>query len=278
MKALFDDVSVKTSKLITQTYSTSFSLGVKLLAPSLHNPIYAIYGFVRLADEIVDSFHQYDKQALFDEFKTATYKAIEQKISLNPVLNNFQQTVHQYNIEEELIDTFLKSMEMDLKPYQHSKNSYDTYILGSAEVVGLMCLKVFVNGNTDSYNNLKHAAMKLGAAFQKINFLRDYADDTHVLGRKYFPQLNTTYFNDSMKQEIEQDVANDFKAGYEGIKRLPKNAQLGVYVAYIYYYKLFKKITKTSAQKIQEQRVRIPDSTKYRLLLGSYLKHRFNLL
>lgn len=278
MKALFDDISQRASKMVTNTYSTSFSLGVKFLAKKFHNPIYAIYGFVRFADEIVDSFHDYDKQKLLTQFKKDTYEAIEQRVSLNPILNNFQQVVHAYHIDNWLIDTFLKSMEMDLSETKYDQNGYEEYILGSAEVVGLMCLKVFVEGDEVQYEKLKHAAMKLGSAFQKINFLRDFKADVQDLGRMYFPQLLQQHFNEQTKAEIEADILQDFKTGFEGIKQLPKDARFGVYVAYIYYYQLFKKIKNLPASKIQEERIRIPDKEKYALFFGSYLRHSFNLL
>ncbi len=278
MKTLFDDISVRTSKMVTNTYSTSFSLGVKFLANKFHNPIYAIYGFVRFADEIVDSFHDYNKQELFAQFKADTYKAIEQKISLNPVLNNFQQVVHQYQIDTWLIDTFLRSMEMDLTEHTYDQKGYEEYILGSAEVVGLMCLKVFVEGDEANYNKLKNSAMKLGSAFQKINFLRDFKADVNELGRMYFPELMHQPFNEETKKQIEADILKDFRAGYEGIIQLPKDARFGVYVAYIYYFQLFKKIKRLSATRIQEERIRIPDNQKYALFFGSYLRHSFNML
>ena len=278
MKTLFDDISVRTSKMVTNTYSTSFSLGVKFLANRFHNPIYAIYGFVRFADEIVDSFHDYNKQELFAQFKADTYKAIEQKISLNPVLNNFQQVVHLYQIDTWLIDTFLRSMEMDLTEHTYDQKGYEEYILGSAEVVGLMCLKVFVEGDEANYNKLKHNAMKLGSAFQKINFLRDFNADVNELGRMYFPELMHQPFNEETKKQIEADILKDFRAGYEGIIQLPKDARFGVYVAYIYYFQLFKKIKRLSAARIQEERIRIPDNQKYALFFGSYLRHSFNML
>lgn len=278
MKTLFDDISVRTSKMVTNTYSTSFSLGVKFLANRFHNPIYAIYGFVRFADEIVDSFHDYNKQELFTQFKADTYKAIEQKISLNPVLNNFQQVVHQYNIDTWLIDTFLRSMEMDLTEHTYDQKGYEEYILGSAEVVGLMCLKVFVEGDDTNYNKLKNSAMKLGSAFQKINFLRDFKADVNELGRVYFPELMNQPFNEETKKQIEADILKDFRAGYEGIIELPKDARFGVYVAYIYYFQLFKKIKRLSATRIQEERIRITDNQKYALFFGSYLRHSFNML
>ncbi|MNU70726.1 All-trans-phytoene synthase [compost metagenome] len=278
MKQLFDTLSLDMSALTTKRYSTSFSIGIRFLSKELQAPIYAIYGFVRFADEIVDSFHSYEKKELLSEFKAETYKAIERGISLNPILNSFQLTVRKYQIDPELIELFLQSMEMDLEKIQYERQVYERYILGSAEVVGLMCLKVFVKGNEEAYNDLKDSAMKLGSAFQKINFLRDLNADYHQLGRTYFPDMNFNLFDSTMKQKIEQEIDLDFKAGYEGIKRLPKDARFGVYMAYRYYVKLFHKIQKTDAQVILGERIRIPDNKKYRLLFTSYLRHNLNLL
>lgn len=279
MKQLFDDISKKSSKLVTKTYSTSFSLGIRFLARKFHNPIYAVYGFVRFADEIVDSFHGYDKRTLLEEFKRDTYKAIENGISLNPILNNFAQVVNQYQIDPWTIETFFKSMEMDLDLHTYDQDGYEEYILGSAEVVGLMCLKVFVEGNEEEYNRLKHYAMKLGSAFQKINFLRDFKADSDALGRIYFPQLrNGGSFDRKTKREIEDDILKDFNLGYEGIKKLPKNARFGVYVAYIYYSQLLNKIIDMPPKALFEERIRISDKKKYALFFGSYLRHSFNLL
>lgn len=278
MKALFDDISERTSRMVTKAYSTSFSLGVRFLGKKFHNPIYAIYGFVRFADEIVDTFHQFDKKILLDDFKVDTYKAIKQGISLNPVLNNFQKVVNEYQIDHKLIDTFLHSMEMDLTEQTYDQQGYEEYILGSAEVVGLMCLKVFVEGDQTRYDELKNSAMKLGAAFQKINFLRDFKADVDGLGRMYFPQLLTQDFNDETKREIEADIIKDFAAGYEGIKQLPKDVRLGVYVAYMYYNNLLKKIIDMPVNRILEERIRIPDNQKYALFFGSYIRHSFNML
>lgn len=278
MKALFDNVSAETAKITTQRYSTSFSLGIKFLSKELHRPIYNIYGFVRYADEIVDTFHEFDKEELLREFKAETYKAIQRGISLNPILNAFQETVNKYQIPHELIETFLRSMEMDLDKSAYDETLYKEYILGSAEVVGLMCLKIFVAGDEQEYQRLKPAAMKLGSAFQKINFLRDLKADFHQLGRTYFPGVEMNEFNDRVKQEIEADIEKDFAAGYEGIKQLPKNARFGVYMAYIYYYKLFKKIKDMPAYVILNERVRIPDNKKYRLFVSSYLRHSLNLV
>ncbi len=278
MKTLFDSVSHEMSQLTTKRYSTSFSLGISFLHKDLHQPIYAIYGFVRFADEIVDSFHDFDKEALLADFKKQTYAAIEQGISLNPILNSFQWAVNAFQIPFELIETFLQSMEMDLDKKSYDVGKYEQYILGSAEVVGLMCLKVFVNGDETEYNRLKPAAMKLGSAFQKINFLRDLKADYQELGRTYFPQIDLNAFNTSVKKEIEADIEIDFQLGYEGIKQLPKNARFGVYMAYIYYYKLFKKIKTATADTILNERVRIPNNKKYRLFLTSYVRHNLNML
>ncbi|MFN4082404.1 MAG: phytoene/squalene synthase family protein [Bacteroidia bacterium] len=278
MKVLYDNVSKQTSKNITLAYSTSFSMGIKLLAKKFQNPIYGIYGFVRLADEIVDTFHDYNKQVLLADFKNDTYKAINQKISLNPVLNHFQEVVHQYNIENELIDTFLRSMEMDLELTGCDNNKYEEYILGSAEVVGLMCLRVFTEGDNQLYIKLKPYAMKLGSAFQKINFLRDYQADVKNLGRTYFPELQNKTFTEQVKKQIEADILKDFNKGYEGIKMLPKNARFGVYLAYVYYSRLLQKIVNTPASVIESKRIRIPNNQKYALFFGSYVRHSLNLL
>lgn len=278
MKQLFDDISQEMSQLTTKRYSTSFSLGISFLDSDLHKPIYSIYGFVRFADEIVDSFHGFDKEALLADFKIQTYKAIAEGISLNPILNSFQWAVNKYSIPIELIDTFLNSMEMDLNKQFYSKEQYELYILGSAEVVGLMCLKVFVEGNDAEYERLKPSAMKLGSAFQKINFLRDLKDDFQTLGRTYFPGINMEEFNATVKKEIEADIEADFRAGYEGILQLPKNARFGVYMAYKYYFKLFKKIKAKSAQNILTERIRIPNYRKMRILLTSYVRHNLNML
>lgn len=278
MKQLFDDISQEMSALTTKRYSTSFSLGISFLSKDLHKPIYSIYGFVRFADEIVDSFHGFDKENLLAEFKVETYKSIAQGISLNPILNSFQWAVNKYEIPLDLIETFLNSMEMDLGKQIYDKATYEKYILGSAEVVGLMCLKVFVNGNEAEYEKLKPSAMKLGSAFQKINFLRDLKADYQELGRTYFPGIDMQEFNATVKKEIEADIEKDFRAGYEGILQLPKEARFGVYMAYKYYFKLFKKIKTKSAHSILTERIRIPNYRKVRILFTSYLRHNLNLL
>jgi phytoene/squalene synthetase len=278
MKELFDTVSHEMSLLTTKRYSTSFSMGISFLHKELRKPIYAIYGFVRFADEIVDSFHGFEKEELLADFKRQTYESIDKGISLNPILNSFQWAVNTYRIPRELIDTFLSSMEMDLEKHEYDKDKYELYILGSAEVVGLMCLKIFVRGNEEEYERLKPLAMKLGSAFQKINFLRDLKADYQELGRTYFPGIDLNEFNATVKKQIEEDIEIDFQLGYEGIKQLPKNARFGVYMAYIYYYKLFKKIKSTSPQVILNERVRIPNNRKYGLFVTSYVKHNLNLI
>jgi 15-cis-phytoene synthase len=278
MKQVFDKVSAKCSELTTKKYSTSFSLGIKFLGKHLQEPIYAIYGFVRFADEIVDTFHDYDKKTLLNRFRNETYLAIEEGISLNPILNSFQFAVNKYNIDRELIDTFLDSMEMDLHKDEYSQQNFEKYILGSAEVVGLMCLKVFCNGDNDLYLKLKPFAMKLGSAFQKINFLRDLKADYQHLGRSYFPNVDLSEFNHENKKFIEADIEKDFQMGYEGIKQLPKESRFGVYVAYIYYYRLLNKIKQIPPSRIMEERIRIPNSKKYGLFVSSYVRHSFNLI
>ncbi|MDA9945559.1 phytoene/squalene synthase family protein [Schleiferiaceae bacterium] len=276
MKALFDSVSIRASRMITKAYSTSFSLGILGLDKKYHDPIYAIYGFVRFADEIVDSFEGYPQKELLERFWKDTYLALDEKISLNPVLNSFQQVVNTFEIDRGLIETFLKSMEMDLYKNDYDEEGYKAYILGSAEVVGLMCLKVFVDGSEERYQTLKKPAMQLGSAFQKINFLRDLHADYKKLGRTYFPGVDLNNFDETVKTEIEADIDIDFRAGYEGIKQLPKGARFGVYIAYVYYYSLFKKIKKTHCDIILSQRVRISNKRKYGLFVSSFVRHTIN--
>lgn len=278
MKSLFDQVSVKCSKLTTREYSTSFSLGIYFLKNNLRNPIYSIYGFVRFADEIVDSFEGYDKKYLLQKFKDETYQAIENRISLNPILNSFQQVVHQYGISHDLIETFLKSMEMDLDKVNYTSEKYDEYILGSAEVVGLMCLHVFTEGNKNLYDELKPFAMKLGAAFQKINFLRDIKADFQILGRTYFPNVDMTRFSTCTKDKIEKEIEQDFKEALIGIKKLPPSAKGGVYLAYVYYNSLFKKIKRLPAKRILSERIRISNGEKFGLMFTSMFQYKMNLL
>jgi phytoene/squalene synthetase len=278
MKALFDKISIATSKMVTKNYSTSFSLGINCLNKKFHNGIYSIYGFVRFADEIVDTFHDHNKAELLEEFKQETYKAIERKISLNPILNSFQAVVHEYKIEKELIDTFLRSMEMDLQQQTHSEFSYKEYILGSAEVVGLMCLRVFTEGSEEAYQQLKPASMSLGSAFQKVNFLRDLNADYKVLGRVYFPEINLDNFSETEKQQIELDIQIDFDKALIGINQLPISSRFGVYVAYVYYKALFSKIKSLPSSRIMNERIRIPNYQKMSLLASSYFKFSFGVL
>jgi phytoene synthase len=272
---LYDIANLQCSKLVTNLYSTSFSLGIKSLHKKFRLPIYAIYGFVRYADEIVDTFHDKDKSLLLNEFTTETYRAIERGISLNPILHSFQLVVNEYKIEKELIEAFLYSMEVDLSETEHSPNSYQTYIYGSAEVVGLMCLRVFCEGNEAQYQHLKPFAQKLGAAFQKVNFLRDVKSDFQERGRTYFPNVNFTHFTIQAKKQIEDDIQSDFDEAYKGIVQLPLGARFGVYLAYIYYKSLFKKIQSLPISTIQNARVRIPNEEKFWLFLKSWFKYRF---
>jgi 15-cis-phytoene synthase len=276
MKLLFDNLSVQVSKKITQTYSTSFSLGIYFLNSRLRNAIYSIYGFVRIADEIVDSFEGYDQQYLLKKFKEETYESIENKISFNPILNSFQHAVHQYNIDYELIESFLKSMEMDLKTVDYNEEKYQQYILGSAEVVGLMCLYIFTEGNAGMYDELKSFAMKLGAAFQKVNFLRDMKDDYQILGRTYFPNIDINEFSGDAKKQIEEEIEQDFRIALEGIKKLPASSKGGVYLAYVYYMSLFNKIKKVPAHKILNERVRINNGKKVGLMINSLIINKMN--
>jgi phytoene synthase len=277
-RVLYDKVSIKCSNLTTEAYSTSFSLRIRWLEKELRDPIYAIYGFVRFADEIVDTFHDHNKSALLKRFKEDTQHAIDERISLNPILNSFQHTVNSYRFEPALIDQFLKSMKMDLDLTSYDQQGIEEYILGSAEVVGLMCLRVFCKGDETMYQHLKPSAMKLGSAFQKINFLRDLNADYHGMGRCYFPGVDLTNFTDETKKQIEEDIAQDFKAGYEGIKQLPRSARFGVYVAYMYYLALFNKIRTTPCSQVLEHRIRIRNRHKARLLAYSYFKHQLNLI
>jgi len=277
-KALYDGVSYKCSKHITNSYSTSFSMGIKLLSKDLRPHIYNIYGFVRVADEIVDTFYNFQNEDLFYRFKNETYLALEQGISANPVLNSLQYTYNNFEIDKRLIDKFLHSMEMDLKKTAYDRDHFDEYVLGSAEVVGLMCLKVFVNGDQALYEDLKPYAMKLGAAFQKINFLRDLKNDFEDLGRSYFPNIDMSNLTAYTKEIIEREIAEDFRQGLVGIEKLPKSARFGVYLAYKYYLRLFKKISKLDFAEILERRVRIPNEQKATILVKSYLRHSFNLL
>lgn len=279
MKKLFDHISGECSKIVTQTYSTSFSMATKMLHISIRPHIYNIYGFVRFADEIVDSFHRYPKKDLLDRFEEDLYLSLDQKISLNPILNSFQQTVNEFEIDHKLIASFMKSMRWDLdKKVYDTEEEYKTYIYGSADVVGLMCLKVFVKGDDAQYNKLKPSAMALGSAFQKVNFLRDLKDDFQDLNRTYFPSVNFNQFDESSKSSIIAEIERDFELALTGIFKLPMEAQFGVYTAYKYYSKLLKKLKNTPSVNIQNTRIRVPNYQKISLFASSYLKYRFNLL
>jgi len=279
MKAIFDTVSFECSKNVTKSYSTSFASAVKMLSPSIRQDIYNIYGFVRFADEIVDSFHEYDKEKLFDLFEEDLHKAIANKISLNPILNSFQHTVSKYDISMDLINAFMKSMKLDLvKTEYKTKEEYQEYIYGSADVVGLMCLKVFVKGDDVKYEALKKSAMKLGSAFQKVNFLRDLKADFEDLSRTYFPNTNLNQLDEISKKQIIEEIEEDFKAGYEGIVKLPLEAKFGVYMAYVYYRKLLSKLKNTPSAEIKNARIRVPDYQKIGLFAKSYLTYRLNFI
>ena len=276
MIELYHKISIDASKNVTQLYSTSFSMGIKLLDKNIHDAIFSIYGFVRLADEIVDTFHDYPKSEMLQEFKEETYKALDRKISVNPILHAFQMVVNKYSIDRDLIDKFLLSMEQDLNDIQYSSVGYKEYIVGSAEVVGLMCLKVFVNGDNDLYFKLEEPARKLGAAFQKINFLRDVKADYQELGRTYFPGVDLEKFTPDEKLKIEEDIQDDFECALEGIIKLPSSSRLGVYVAYRYYFSLFKKIKKVSSDRLMEERIRVPNTKKLLITFESMFQNQFN--
>jgi phytoene synthase len=279
MKDLFDKISLECSKNVTNSYSTSFSLATKMLSKNIRQDIYNIYGFVRLADEIVDTFHDFDKKILLDRFIDELDYSLKNNISTNPILNSFQFTVNKYKIDYELIDAFLTSMKMDLKKVKYStEKEYKDYIYGSADVVGLMCLKVFVGGDKETYNRLKPSAMSLGSAFQKVNFLRDLNADYSLLNRTYFPNLDFNEFDDDAKMLIMNDIEEDFRKALKGIYELPNNSKFGVYAAYKYYKRLLQKLKKTSYLKIKNQRVRVPNYQKVDVLARSYVRYRLNIL
>lgn len=279
MKSIFDTVSRSCSMAVTNAYSTSFSLATKMLAPSIRQDIYNIYGFVRLADEIVDSFHNYEKEVLLDEFASELYKAVDRRISLNPILNSFQDTVHKFNISPNLYNSFLKSMRLDLHKSKYlTQEEYKEYIYGSADVVGLMCLKVFVNGDEKKYEELKTSAMSLGSAFQKVNFLRDLKADHEDLSRSYFPNTNLDALDEQSKQQIIAEIEADFARGLSGISKLPVEAKFGVYTAYIYYNKLLNKLKNVPSLEIKNRRISVPNYEKAGLLAKSYISYRLNIL
>ena len=279
MKELFDKISEECSRNVTKSYSTSFSLATKMLSSNIRQDIYNIYGFVRFADEIVDTFHSYNKKELFKRFVDDLNHSLKQKISLNPILNSFQKTVHKYNIDMDLINSFLKSMEQDLKKKKYeSLQEYNEYIYGSADVVGLMCLKVFVGGRNDDYKKLKPYAMSLGSAFQKVNFLRDINDDYKKLNRVYFPGVDYGTFNEDVKNNIMIDIEKDFAKALKGIYMLPNNSKFGVYAAYKYYKRLLRKLERASYLQIKSERVRVPNYQKVDVLARSYVRYRLNIL
>jgi phytoene/squalene synthetase len=279
MKGIFDKVSYQCSKIVTESYSTSFALATRMLATSIRADIYNIYGFVRFADEIVDTFHGYDKKVLFDRFEADLDRALEDEISLNPILNAFQHTYHKYGIAYDLVASFLKSMRMDLhKNMYRTEEEYREYIYGSADVVGLMCLRVFVNGNEEKYGELRESAMALGSAFQKVNFLRDLKADFEDLNRSYFPNTNLMELDEASKTRIVNEIKADFELGYSGIVQLPGEAKFGVYTAYKYYRKLLRKLQNTSPLEIKSARIRVPDYQKFGVLARSYVKFKLRLV
>lgn len=279
MKSIFDKISFECSRNVTQSYSTSFSSAVKMLAPSIRQDIYNIYGFVRFADEIVDTFLEYNKIELFELFENDLAMAMKHKISLNPILNSFQYTVTKYNIPNEMIAAFMKSMKLDLTKTEYiNQDEYNEYIFGSADVVGLMCLKVFVKGDDAKYEELKHAAMRLGSAFQKVNFLRDLKADYEVLNRTYFPNTDLNTLDEISKLRIIEEIESDFKAGYEGILHLPLEAKFGVYTAFSYYKKLLSKLKNTPSEEIKHTRIRVPDYQKYGLFAKCYFSYKLNII
>jgi len=279
MKSIFDSVSRECSKLVTNAYSTSFSMATKMLSDSIRQDIYNIYGFVRFADEIVDTFHDYDKEKLFNNFETDLEAALEDRISLNPILNSFQDTYHKYNIDKHLVEAFMNSMRLDLYKKDYlTEEEYKNYIYGSADVVGLMCLKVFVKGDNEKYEDLKDSAMSLGSAFQKVNFLRDLKADFEDLSRTYFPNTDLNQLDEASKKAIIDDIEADFAKGLQGIKRLPLEARFGVFMAYRYYNKLLQKLKQTPALDIKSARIRVPNYKKIELLTRSYVKFHLNLL
>ena len=279
MKSIFDDISYACSRNVTKTYSTSFSSAVRMLGSAIQQDIYNIYGFVRFADEIVDSFHDYNKVELFDVFEQDLANALRNKISLNPILNSFQHTVTKYQIPNKLIDAFMKSMKLDLTKKEYkTKAEYEEYIFGSADVVGLMCLKVFVKGNDLLYDDLKASAMRLGSAFQKVNFLRDLKADFEGLDRTYFPDTDLNKLDEISKQKIINEIEDDFKAGYEGLVHLPIDAKFGVYTAYVYYKKLLSKLKSTPSAEIKNTRIRVSDYQKYGLFAKCYFSYKLNII
>ena len=278
MKERFDTLSATCSRETTRLYSTSFSLGIFFFKKEVRNPIHAIYGFVRLADEIVDSFHDYPKSLMLAELKADTFTAIERGISVNPVINSFQQVVNQFGIKHHLITQFLNSMEMDLGEQVYTHEKYEEYVMGSAQVVGLMCLQVFINGNEEEFERLKIPAMKLGSAFQKVNFLRDVNADYQELNRTYFPDVNLSVFSDANKRAIEDDILKELNEALNGIRQLPRSCRKGVYLAYVYYKQLFRKIAKVPAERVMSERIRVSNGHKFYLMFDSLIRYKLNVL
>jgi phytoene/squalene synthetase len=278
MKERFDTLSATCSRETTRLYSTSFSLGIFFFNKEIRQPIYAIYGFVRLADEIVDSFHDYPKAQMLSELKEETFNAIQRGISINPVINSFQRVVNQYKIDHKLITQFLNSMEMDLAEQLYTPEKYEQYILGSAQVVGLMCLYVFTNGNQEEFDRLKIPAMKLGSAFQKVNFLRDVNADYQELNRTYFPDIDLSIFSDENKKIIEQEILNEFEDALTGIRQLPRPCRKGVYLAYVYYRQLLRNISRVPAEKVMSERIRVSNGHKFWLMADSLIRYKLNVL
>lgn len=278
MKNIYNKTSYKCSEIVAKNYSTSFSIGIRMLKPEFRDPVYAIYGYVRLADEIVDTFHDYDKKTLLNMYREMTYDAIRDRISMNPVISSFQETVHNYKIDMELIDSFLESMEMDLYNKTYKEENYRRYLYGSAEVVGLMCLKVFCNGDEKLYESLRESAQALGSAFQKVNFLRDMKSDYAERGRTYFPNVEYLNFTYEDKIVIEKDIEMDFKRAMEGIKRLPAGSKFGVYVAYMYFNNLFQKIKRATPIEIKRERIRVNNFCKFMIFFDSYFRYQMKLI
>lgn len=279
MKNLYTELSFSCSKLVTKKYSTSFSSAVRMLSPNIRSGIYSIYGFVRFADEIVDSFHEHNQTKLLDDFEDNYYTSLKNNISLNPIINSFQLTVKKYNIDDDLIQAFLKSMRADLhKTNYYTQEDYESYIYGSADVVGLMCLRVFTNGNTEKYDTLKASAMRLGSAFQKVNFLRDIKEDYEVLHRSYFPNINLENLSPLDKANIISEIKEDFKEAYKGVVKLPLESRFGVYTAYRYYLKLLRKLEATPSNEIMDTRIRVSDFMKFNLLAKSFIRFKLNIL
>lgn len=274
MDPLYDKVCFGTSRLVTRRYSTSFSIGVRCLGREIRDAVYGVYGFVRIADEIVDTFLEEDREALLDEFEAEYYRALERGISTNPVIHAFCRVVRRYRIDDSLVRAFLESMRMDLHRNRYTEDELGEYIFGSAEVVGLICLQIFVQGDRERYRQLESYARRLGAAFQKVNFLRDLKDDREALHRIYFPQLKNGTLTEEVKKRLLDDIYEDFAQAREGIRRLPDCARLGVYTAYLYYLALARAIAATPCERLSETRIRISNLRKLLLFGRAYLTRK----